>query len=170
GPFRDPAGPERGARMRPALETLAVSMALLPLFAALGAFVIPRAARIVGLGAAALLPIDAALLATRVADRGIETRIEIGGWPAPLGIALAIDGLTALMLLTTALASAGVLVYAGRYFAHAERAAAFMPLALLLVTGLNVLFLSADLFNLYFPREFVRLPAARSLVATWTAG
>lgn len=145
--------------MSPALETLAVSAVLLPLFAGLAAFVIPRAARLVGVGTAVLLPIDAALLAIRVADRGVEARIEIGGWPAPLGIGLSIDGLTALMLLTTALASSGALVYGSRYFARTQRFAAFMPLALLLVTGLNVLFLSADLFNLYVALEIVGLSA-----------
>ncbi len=145
--------------MSPALETLAVAMVLLPLFAGLAAFVIPRTARPVGIGTAALLPIGAVLLAMRVAVRGVETRIEIGGWPAPLGIALSIDGLAALMLLTTTLASAGVLVYAGRYFADTKRFAAFMPLALLLVAGLNVLFMSADLFNLYVALEIVGLSA-----------
>lgn len=140
------------------LEQLAVLAVLVPLLAALVAFIVPRSAAAAALSAAALLAIDVALLAIEVTARGAGTRVEIGGWPVPLGIALEVDGLSALMLVTTAAASGAALLYGGRYFSREGRTV-FMPLALLLVTGLNVLFLSADAFNLYVAIEMVGLSA-----------
>ena len=82
-------------------------------------------------------------------------------WPAPFGIALAVDRLTALMLVLTA-----VLALCSLLFAHArwERAGVhFPPLFLLLLMGLNGAFLTADLFNLFVFFE-VMLAASYGLV------
>lgn len=77
----------------------------------------------------------------------------------PLGIQLAADGLGTLMLLMTA--GVGVLVsaYAASYFRDEIANRYFWPLWLFLWAGLNALYLSRDLFNLYVVLEVVGLSA-----------
>ncbi len=87
-------------------------------------------------------------------------RSELGGWGVPLGIALGADGLSAAMLGMTALVALGIGVYATGYFCRGGSAVHFWPLWLLLVTALNGLFVSADLFNLYVMLELMGLAAA----------
>ena len=88
----------------------------------------------------------AILLTARAAAGQIET-YALGGWPAPFGIVLVLDRLSALMLLVTALLALPVLVHAcagddrcGRGF-HV-----LFPIQLL---GVNGAFLTGDLFNLF---------------------
>ena len=71
----------------------------------------------------------------------------LGNWPAPFGIALALDRLSALMLLLTALVALGSLVYA--LGGDAGRGPHFHTLFQLQLMGLNGAFLTADLFNLF---------------------
>ncbi len=71
----------------------------------------------------------------------------LGNWPAPFGIALALDRLSALMLLLTALAALASLVYA--LGGDAARGPHFHALFQLQLMGLNGAFLTADLFNLF---------------------
>ena len=89
-----------------------------------------------------------------------------GGWAPPLGIALAADGLAAVMLLLTQGVALLLALYARGYFAPGDQAARhFWPLAGFLLAGMNALFLAADLFNLYVTLELVGL-AAVGLVAS----
>ena len=84
---------------------------------------------------------------------------EIGGWTAGLGIALRADGLSALLLMMTALVMLAASIYASAYFSKAVERARFWPLWLLLWTSLNALLLSGDLFNLYVTLELLGLSA-----------
>jgi formate hydrogenlyase subunit 3/multisubunit Na+/H+ antiporter MnhD subunit len=131
-----------------------------PLLASLACFLLPRRANLIGLAAA---------LGTTVASIGLierllsvsSLRVSIGGWGAPLGIDLAVDGLSATMLLMTAVVGLGISSNAPRYFdQHPEQGDYFWPLWLLLWTALNGLFLSADIFNLYVMLELLGLSAA----------
>lgn len=89
----------------------------------------------------------------------------VGGWEAPLGIGLAADGLSAAMLLLTQCVALPLAIYARSYFKAGDPSGVwFWPLAGFLVAGLNALFVSADLFNLYVTLELVGL-AAVGLVA-----
>jgi len=101
----------------------------------------------------------------------------VSGWAAPLGIEWYADGLSVLMLLMTALVNSCIIWYALRYFKHfplplenLKKNAGkpvtsnyllpfryYLPIWLLLWSGLNALFLSADLFNLYITLEIVTL-------------
>jgi formate hydrogenlyase subunit 3/multisubunit Na+/H+ antiporter MnhD subunit len=101
-------------------------------------------------------------LAAQVGTHG-PLRYAVGGWGAPLGIDLYVDGLAALMLLMTAVVGAGISVYAAAYFTPMS-ARAFWPLWLFLWAALNALFLSADIFNLYVTLELVTL-ASVALIA-----
>ena len=70
-----------------------------------------------------------------------------GNWNVPFGIVLAADRLSALMLVLTAVVALAALVFA---VARWDRAGVyFHPLFQLQLMGLNGVFLTADLFNLF---------------------
>lgn len=106
------------------------------------------------------------VLALKLAgDAGVRRTHPVGGWGAPLGIELAVDGLSALMLLLAHAVALPVALYARSYFVrHPEGADYFWPLTGYLVAALNAMFLSADIFNLYVTLELLGL-AAVGLVA-----
>lgn len=87
----------------------------------------------------------------------------LGGWHAPLGIKLVVDGLSLVLLLTTATLVLGLTVYSVWYFS-AWQSAGFWPLWWLLVAGLNAAFIAADVFNIYVALEMIGL-ASVALVA-----
>mgnify|MGYP001164634006 CR=1 FL=1 len=104
-------------------------------------------------------------LAAKVSRGGTALSHAVGGWGAPLGIDLAADGLSAAMLLLVQVVALPLALYARAYFKADDPAGRhFWPLAGFLIAGLNALFLSADLFNLYVTLELVGL-AAVGLVA-----
>ena len=71
----------------------------------------------------------------------------IGGWPAPFGIVLVVDRLTAVMLTLGAIVSTSTLVYS---IARWDRPGQpFHSLFQFLAMGLNGAFLTGDLFNLF---------------------
>ncbi len=75
------------------------------------------------------------------------TAYLIGNWPAPFGIVLVIDWLSALMLVLTSVLGLTTLVYS---LARWDRAGPrFHALFLLQLMGLNGAFLTGDLFNLF---------------------
>jgi multicomponent K+:H+ antiporter subunit D len=85
----------------------------------------------------------------------------LGNWPAPFGIVLALDRLSALMLVLT-----GVLALAAAVYSLAQwhkAGAHFHSLFQFLVMGLNGSFLTGDLFNLFVFFE-VLLAASYGLV------
>lgn len=100
----------------------------------------------------------AVLLAMSVMREG-SLRYAIGGWGGPLGIDLAVDGLSATMVLVTSVVGFFVTIYGLRYFADAERYRFFWPLWLFLWGSLHALFLSGDVFNLYVCLELVSMSA-----------
>ena len=135
-----------------------------PMTGAIIAFLWPKRASLLGCFAALVTAGSVLLLVWHIAEFGPQ-RYLIGGWDAPLGINLYVDGLSATMLLTAALVGAGVTVYATAYFEQTtETDRFFWPLWLLLWAAMNALFLSADVFNLYVTLELVGL-AAVALVA-----
>ncbi|HEY9397221.1 MAG TPA: monovalent cation/H+ antiporter subunit D [Burkholderiales bacterium] len=71
----------------------------------------------------------------------------LGNWPAPFGIVLVLDRLSALMLVLTGILAIASLVFS---LARWHRAGAhFHPLFQLQLMGLNGAFLTGDLFNLF---------------------
>ena len=142
-----------------------VWLILLPLIWATLAFVLGpgRGAwlAIAGLALQCALAFD---LAQKVGAGGALAH-AMGGWGAPLGIDLAVDGLSAAMLVLTQTVALPLAVYARSYFKPGDpQGAWFWPLMGFLVAGLNALFVSADLFNIYVTLELVGL-AAVGLVA-----
>lgn len=71
----------------------------------------------------------------------------LGNWSAPFGIVLVLDGLSALMLLLTAILAVASLVYSmARWHAMGAH---FHSMFQLLLMGVNGAFLTGDLFNLF---------------------
>jgi len=101
----------------------------------------------------------ALLLAWRVLADGPQ-RLVVGGWAPPLGIALHADGLGATMVaMSAAVALAAGAGARGSPGPAAREARFFWPLVALLMAGMNALFLSDDLFNLYVALELMGLSA-----------
>ncbi len=108
-------------------------------------------------------------LAFAVSNAG-AFRYAVGGWGAPLGIDLHVDALAAVMLAMTGVVGVCISVYAVGYFGHERTEAAsspgntgpawlFWPLWLMLWGGMNALYLSGDLFNIYVALEVIGLSA-----------
>jgi multicomponent K+:H+ antiporter subunit D len=77
---------------------------------------------------------------------GIAT-YAIGGWPAPFGIVLVVDRLSALLVTLNTTLALSVLVYSA---ARWDRLGVhYHPLLQLLLMGINGTFLTGDLFNLF---------------------
>jgi multicomponent K+:H+ antiporter subunit D len=102
--------------------------------------------RAVSLGATAgLLPV--AVLLMCLAGDGEIGVYQLGNWPAPFGIVLVLDRLSALLLLLTALVALFALLYALNGDDHRGRD--FHVLFQLQLLGINGAFLTGDLFNLF---------------------
>jgi multicomponent Na+:H+ antiporter subunit D len=94
----------------------------------------------------AALAVAVAIVA-RVSD-GTVLALRSGSWPAPFGITLAADHLSAAMVLVTAVIGLAVSVYAASSGTGKFRGY-FTPLYQALLMGVYGSFLTADLFNLY---------------------
>jgi multicomponent K+:H+ antiporter subunit D len=86
---------------------------------------------------------------------------RLGGWPAPFGIVLVLDRLSALMLVLTSVLALATLIFS---LARWDRAGShFHSLFQFLLMGLNGAFLTGDLFNLFVFFEIL-LAASYGLV------
>jgi len=106
--------------------------------------------------------VGAAVLLTLVSTHGMLV-LRVGSWPAPFGITLVADLLSATMVLVTAVIGLAGAVYAIGA-GTAKFRGYFAPLFLALLLGVNGSFLTGDLFNLYVWFE-VMLMASFVLVA-----
>jgi multicomponent Na+:H+ antiporter subunit D len=159
----------------PALLDPMVWLVVLPFVWATLAFVLGPGrgawAALIGLGVQ--LGLALALARTMLANgaQGIglgnaAAKHAIGGWGAPLGIDLAADGLSAAMLILTQAVALPLAFYARSYFRSDDPAGAwFWPLTGFLIAGLNALFVSTDLFNLYVTLELVGLASVGIVAA-----
>ncbi|MCL6251952.1 hypothetical protein M3P36_12975 [Altererythrobacter sp. KTW20L] len=151
------------------LSLALVALVAVPLLAALLAVVVPRRGALIALLGVAGIATALVVLVPALVRQGVLS-LSIGGWNAPLGITLRLDGLGLAFLSMVATVMAAVLVSARPQFAARAGSGetrsqwAFWPLALLLWSALNVAFLSRDLFNLYVALELLTV-AAVALVA-----
>lgn len=141
------------------------------LFAAAAAFLTSfRVARWIALVTSVAQLLFAGWLAASVMQSG-PVVYSIGGWGAPLGIDLYVDGLSALMILLTAIVGFVVTLYSAGYFEPKEKYRLFWPLWLFLWASLVALFSSNDIFNLYVCLELLSISAVAlvALAGTRTA-
>ncbi|MEJ7925788.1 monovalent cation/H+ antiporter subunit D [Sphingobium sp. AN641] len=100
-----------------------------------------------GLAGCAMLLLIALALFMRAYD-GTILVYALGDWPAPFGIALVLDRLSALMLLLTAILAMVILCHA-ILTGLDRRGWHFHPLFQFLLVGIDGAFLTGDLFNLF---------------------
>jgi multicomponent Na+:H+ antiporter subunit D len=152
-----------------------VALVAVPLLASLLAVLVPRRGALMALFAVTVIPAALAVLLAAVAREGVLV-LSIGGWKAPLGITLRADGLALAFLTMAALVMPAVLISARPGFGSDGSAdgtrgqAAFWPLALLLWSAINVVFLSRDLFNLYVALELLTVVAVALVAIEGKAG
>jgi multicomponent K+:H+ antiporter subunit D len=131
------------------MSHLAILPILVPLVAGALLLLLPRhderLRQAIGLAAAATQLALAIAVLAGVAD-GAYLVYALGDWPAPFGIVLVADRLSAVMLLVTAVVAVAALLYATtvpRPGAH------FQALFQFQLLGINGAFLTGDLFNLF---------------------
>ncbi len=138
---------------------------ILPLTASILCFLFQRAAAAIGIATSLANGVAVTVLIRQLLLFG-PGHYSIGGWEAPLGIALRTDGPAVLMLAMTAATGFGITLYARGYFMFRIAASKrigrperqeqfFWPLWMMLWAALNGLYLSNDIFNLYVLLELV---------------
>ena len=136
---------------------------VLPLVAAGASIALARfpwVQRLLSLVVLASVSVAAAVLLVHVDSEG-TVAVQMGAWPAPFGISLVADRLSALLVLVSSLVTLAVLVYAvgqGIADARAETGtrmpvSVFHPVYLVLSAGVSLAFLTGDLFNLFVAFE-----------------
>ena len=83
-----------------------------------------------------------------VLQRGPQA-FQLGLWPAPFGITVYLDTLTALMLVMVGLLSLLIYPFALETIDPERARLGFFPMLLFLLMGANGAFITGDLFNLY---------------------
>jgi multicomponent Na+:H+ antiporter subunit D len=123
----------------------------------------PTAQRAAGLaGAGALLAAGCGLL-LQVWTEGIQV-YQVGGWPAPFGITLVADTLSATMVVLAGIIGLATVAYSTGTIDHGRASHGYYPLVQILLLGVCGAFLTGDVFNLYVWFE-VMLIASFVLVA-----
>ncbi len=139
------------------IDWLALAVSI-PLLGSALVAALPSRSSPIGITTAVLTAATSVFTAVLV-TQATSLRSDLGGWGAPLGIALQADGLSAALLCMANLVALGISTYALDYFS-ADLRRHFWPLWLLLWAALNGLFLAADLFNMYVTLELLGISAA----------
>ncbi|SNB46891.1 Na+/H+ antiporter subunit D [Geobacter sp. DSM 9736] len=122
-----------------------------------------RIQRVLGICGTGALLAAGILLLTAVRREGILS-LQAGGWPAPYGITLAADLLSAIMVVTAGLSGLAVTIYSLASTDIEHETLGHHPLVQVLLLGVCGSFLTGDLFNLYVWFE-VMLIASFALLA-----
>lgn len=148
---------------------------IVPLFVAIPlglAFLIPLFSKVwrrsgdvlANLGAAALLILS--LYSIRLIS-GNSLVYQMGGWRLPLGIALVLDGLSLFVLVCVSVVSFACSLYSISYMSKFTSKWKFYTLFMLMITGLNGVTVTGDIFNMYVFFEIAAI-ASYALVAFGT--
>jgi multicomponent Na+:H+ antiporter subunit D len=124
---------------------------LVPLTTAAILLLAPKRAilqRWIALGGSILLLGSAAIVFRRVAVAGIQV-LQVSGWPAPFGITLVADLLSAMLVVAMGVVAVAVTAAAFAGVDPRREAFGYHPLLQILLMGVAGAFLTGDLFNLY---------------------
>lgn len=108
----------------------------------------PRLRRALSLAGALGLLAAGGLILARVAWHGPLAQ-QAGGWPAPFGITLVADGLSAALVALAGIVAVLALVYARADVTEEEERLGFHPLVHAMLAGVCGAFLTGDIFNMY---------------------
>ncbi|TWX52172.1 complex I subunit 5 family protein [Colwellia hornerae] len=142
------------------------TLMILPMVIAIICFVAgnTRLSRLISVISSITLVVICALQAGYVLQQAAPIELIIGGWQPPLGIRLSINEFSAIMLLMTSTIGLAITFYSTQYFDDDEKEIRFWPLWWFLITALNGVFISSDIFNTYIMLELLGLSAV-SLIA-----
>ena len=127
----------------------------------------PRALAAASVGGAFGLLAVAVAIALRVAEGGPFAE-QMSAWPAPYGITLAADALSAGMLVATAVVGLAASVFALSEIGEASRRIGHHTLTHMLLAGVSGAFVTGDLFNLYVWFEVLLIASFGLLVVGGT--
>lgn len=119
--------------------------------------------RLLALAGTGALLLVALLLLERVWSQGILV-MHMGVWPAPFGITLVADLLSAIMVLLAAISGVAVAVYSLASMDREHEAFGYYPLLQLLLAGVCGAFLTGDIFNLFVWFEVMLIASFALLV------
>ncbi len=123
---------------------------LIPFAASVLAFLLKDGpgGRWVSVIASAAMLVASGVLMTTVLEEGVIAG-QMGGWPAPFGITLVADLLSAVMVVITAITALAVSIYAMSDVNQRIAGLGYHALFQVLIAGVCGAFLTGDLFNLY---------------------
>lgn len=93
---------------------------------------------------------------------------QMGAWPAPFGISIVFDSLSGLLLATSSMVALGSLMHSFASMNPETERRYFHPLLQMMMFGVNLSFLTGDLFNLFVAFE-VMLMASYALLCLGTS-
>jgi len=131
---------------------------LIPLTGGVAALLLrglPRLQRCWSLGVMTAAMAGSIALFAEVWEKGRPVVCRVGGWPAPFGIVLVGDGLSALFVVMTFIVMVTGVIYALGSRDAVVRYPAFHPLFLSLAAGLAGAILTGDLFTMYVFAELL---------------
>ena len=143
------------------LQSMVPLMVLIPLIAAAGVLSLGRRLRVQRIiTVVALILTTAVSVALLIGVDAVGTIVvDVGGWPAPFGIVLVVDRMSALLLVVSSVVLLAVLVFSvGQNIAFGDDetpVTIFNPAYLILATGVYAAFIAGDLFNLYVGFEIL---------------
>lgn len=108
-----------------------------------------------------------AILSVRAVNIYGVLTYSVGAWKPPLGIAMVLDSLTAFMLVTVNLVAAAIVVFSINYMERFTAKWKFYTLFLLMLSGMNGVIVTGDIFNLFVFLEIASV-ASYALVAFGT--
>jgi len=104
--------------------------------------------RVIGVSTSALM-LAVAFILLGITCKGQVAVMNVGHWPAPFGITMAVDTLSSIMLVLGGLMALSVSVYACFDLDQPRIRFGFYPLCLIMMMGVNGAFVTGDLFNMY---------------------
>ena len=87
-------------------------------------------------------------LVAKVKADGVQA-ITLGSWPAPFGISMVSDMLSALLVTTTILITLFVVIYSFTAIGQERERFFYYPAILFMITGINGAFTTGDIFNMF---------------------
>ena len=133
------------------MNGLLVSCLLIPMITGVVSFVWPGDARLRGYisaaGSAILLALSCVLLYHVIGNGPLAN--QMGDWPAPMGITLIADMLSAILIVVTAIVATFVSLFAISDVSEERASGGFYTFLNMLIAGVVGAFLTGDLFNLY---------------------
>lgn len=138
---------------------------IIPLFFAVVLMIFPNRLKLqrtlAAVGAGVTL-ISALVLLTKVNTDGVQA-VTLGSWPAPFGISMVSDPLSALLVVTTSLITLFVVFYSFPTIGVKREQSYYYPAVIFLMVGVNGAFTTGDIFNLFVFVE-VLLMASYALI------